>query len=63
MSAKTVGKDSVGESGGLHCLYKQKDNHITSWKLVKLPFLKTRALAVHSNALPYFTDLPVSSSL
>ena len=24
-SAKTVGKDSGGESGGLQCLYKQKD--------------------------------------
>ena len=56
-SAKTVGKDSSGESGGLHCLYRQKD----SWKLVKLPFLELHALAVHSNALLYFTDLPVSS--
>ena len=27
-SEKTVGKDSGGESGGLHCLYRQKDNHI-----------------------------------
>ena len=34
-----------------------------NWKLVKLPFLQTRALAVHSNVFLYFTDLPVSSSL
>ena len=27
-SAKTVGKDSDGESEGLHCLYRQKDNRI-----------------------------------
>ena len=27
-SAKIVGKYSGGESRGLHCLYKQKDNHI-----------------------------------
>ena len=30
---------------------------------MRLPFLRTHALAVHSNTLPYFTDLPVSSSL
>jgi len=24
--AKTVGKDSGCESGGLHCVYRQKDN-------------------------------------
>ena len=59
-SAKIVGKDSGGESGGLHCLYRQKDNRIQAGSL---PFLKTCALAVHSNMLPYFTDLPVSSSL
>ena len=63
-SAKTVGKDSGGESGGLHCVNRQKDNHIQTGSLcVELPFLKMRALAVHSNTIPYFTDLPVSSSL
>ena len=29
----------------------------------EIAFLRTHALAVHSNMLPYFTDLPVSSSL
>ena len=61
-SEKTVGKDSGGESGGLHCLYRQKT---TVYKLeaCEIAFFEMRALAVHSNALPYFTDLPVSSSL
>ena len=59
--AKTVGKDSGGESVGLHCLQTKRLPY-TSWKLVKL-LLKMRALAVHSNAFPYFTELPVSSSL
>ena len=29
----------------------------------EIAFLRTHALAVHSNTLLYFTDLPVSSSL
>ena len=29
----------------------------------EIAFLRTHALAVHSNTLPCFTDLPVSSSL
>ena len=29
---------------------------------MKLSFLRTHALAVHSNVFPYFTDLPVNSS-
>ena len=32
-SAKTVGKDSGGESGGLHCLYIRKDNRIQAGSL------------------------------
>ena len=32
-SAKTVGKDNGGESGGLHCVYGQKDNHIQTESL------------------------------
>ena len=41
------------------------DKKITAYKLEasELPFMKTHALAVHSKALPFFTDLPVSSSL
>ena len=27
-SAKTVGKDSGGKSGGLHCIYRQKANRV-----------------------------------
>ena len=60
--AKTVGKDSGGESGGLHYVYRQRQPY-TNWKLVKLLFLKVRALAVHSNTFLYFIDLPVCSSL
>ena len=57
-SAKTFGKDSDGESEGLHCLYRQKDNRIC-----EIAFFENACLAVHSNALPYITDVPVSSSL
>ena len=32
-SAKTVGKDCGGESGGLHCVYSHKDNHIHTGSL------------------------------
>ena len=32
-SAKTVGKDNGGESGGLHCVYGQKDNCIQTGSL------------------------------
>ena len=32
-SAKTVGKDSDGESEGLRCLYRQKDNCIQAGSL------------------------------
>ena len=32
-SAKIVGKDSGGESGGLHCVYRQKDNFIQTASL------------------------------
>ena len=32
-SAKTVGKDSRGESSGLHCAFRQKDNHIQTGSL------------------------------
>ena len=32
-SAKTVGKDSGGECGGLHCVYRQKDNLIQTVSL------------------------------
>ena len=39
-SAKTVWKDSGGESGGLHCLYKQKDNHIQAGSLWNCLFWK-----------------------
>ena len=38
-SARTVGNDSGGESGSLHCVYRQKDNHTQTgnlWKLWKL---------------------------
>ena len=31
--AKTVAKDSGCESGGLHCVYRQKDNHIQTGSL------------------------------
>ena len=77
-SAKTVGKDSsgayivsstvpsentVGMKVGLtRCLETERQPY-TDCKLVKLPFLKMRALAVHSNMFPYFTDLTLSSSL
>ena len=38
------------------------DKKTTVYKLevCEIAFLKTRALAVHSNGFPYFTDLPVS---
>ena len=41
------------------------DKKTTVYKLeaCEIAFFETRALAVHSNTLPYFTDLPVSSSL
>ena len=41
------------------------DKKTTVYKLgdCEIAFFETRALGVHSNALPYFTDLPVSSSL
>ena len=32
-SAKTVGKDSGYKSGGLHCVYGQKDNRIRTGSL------------------------------
>ena len=42
-SAKTLGKDCSCESGSLHGVYRQKDNHIyTDCKLVKSHFLKMR---------------------
>ena len=41
------------------------DKKTTVYKLeaCEITFFEMRALAVHSNPLPYFTDLPVSSSL
>ena len=48
---------------GTYIVSIDKKKPYINWKLVKLPFLQTRALAVHSNAFPYFNDLPVSSSL
>ena len=41
------------------------DKKETVYKLeaCEIAFFETRALAVHSNAFPDFTDLPVSSSL
>ena len=42
-----------------------RDRKTTVYRLeaCEIAFLRTHALAVHSNTLPYFTDLPVSSSL
>ena len=56
-SAKTVGKDSGGESGALHCVIDKKT---TVYKLeaFEIALFEMCALAVHSNAFPYFTDLP-----
>ena len=41
------------------------DKKTTVYKLeaCEIAFFEMRALAVHSDVLPYFTDLPVSSSL
>ena len=41
------------------------DKKETVYKLEasEIAFFETRAFTVHSNTLPYFTDLPVSSSL
>ena len=41
------------------------DKKTTVYKLeaCEIAFFETRALVVHSNALPYFTEMPVSSSL
>ena len=69
--AKTAGKDSWKRQlektavvkAGAYIVSIDKKKPYTNWKLVKLSFLQTRALAVHSNAFLYFTDLPVSSSL
>ena len=42
-SAMTGEKDSSGESGDLHCVYRQKDNRIWTGSLVKLPLSKMHA--------------------
>ena len=54
-------KDSGCESKGLHCVCRQKDNHIQTISLWNCVFEKSYQ-AVHSNPIPYFTDLPVSST-
>ena len=57
--AKTVGKDSGGESRA--CI----DRKTTIYRLeaCEIAFFENTALAVHSSTLLYFADLPVSSSL
>ena len=62
-SAKTVGKASGYESGGLHCVYGQKDTTVYGLEVGKTVFFEKRVLTVHSNLFPYFTGMPVSSSL
>ena len=61
-SAKTVGKDSSGESRAYIVSIGRKTT-VYRLEACEIAFLRTHALAVHSNTLPYFTDLPVSSSL
>ena len=55
-------KTGVVKAGLTLCLETERQPY-TDWELVKLPFFKTHALAVHSNMFPYFTDWPVSSNL
>ena len=58
-STKTVGEEAVVKTGSID----RKTTTYTDWKLVKLLFLKTCAIAVHSNVFSYFTDLPATSSV
>ena len=55
-------KDSSYERGGLHCVYDRKTT-IYGLEAGKITFFVKCVQGVHSNAFPYSTDLPVSSSL
>ena len=61
-SAKTVGKTVVIKAGAY---IVSMDIKMTVYRLEagKIAFFKKCVQAVHSNVFPYFTVLPVSSSL
>ena len=59
-SEKTVGKTAVVKAGAY---IVSIDKKTTVYKLEACEILETCALAAHSNAFLYFTDLLVSSSL
>ena len=39
-SAKTVGEDSGGQSGGLYCLYRQKDKGVYKVEACEITFFE-----------------------
>ena len=61
-AARNSAKTAVVKVGA-YIVFIDKKTTVYKLEAYELPFLKTRALAVHSNVFPYFTDLPVSSSL
>ena len=61
-SQRQLEKTAVVKTGAYNVSIDRK-TPVYRLEACEIAFLKTHALAVHSNALPYFTDLPVSSSL
>ena len=61
-SAKTVGKDSGCERRGLCCV-KGQTKTIYRLEAGKIAYFEKCVQAGHSNVFPYFTGLPVNSSL
>ena len=55
-SAKTVGKDSGCESGGLHVSMDRKTT-VYGLEASIITFFQKRVQAGHNNAFPYFTGL------
>ena len=61
-STKTVGKDS-GYKRGAYIVSMDRKTTVYRLEVGKITFFEKRVRDVHSNAFPYFTGLPVSSSL
>jgi len=59
---KSLEKTAVVKAGS-YIVSIDKKTPVYKLEACEIAFIETRALAVHSNALPYFTDLSVSSSL
>ena len=49
-AAQKLAKKTMVVKAGAYIVSIDRKTTYTNWKLVKLPFLKMRALAVHSNA-------------